>query len=85
MSTRASILYSPDAGVHLFEDVGMGYEHDGLHLDITTGVMDSDSQYGGFDFDDAAERGRSDGSAHLRLPVEVCEAIADFVLKRRRR
>lgn len=76
MSTRSSILC--DDVIHLFEDVACDYAEEGLHLDITPdgGAM---SDYGDF----ALSAHVNGVNLHLRLPVEVCEAIADFVMRRR--
>lgn len=83
MSTRSSIVYkSPHTpgGFHLFEDVGEDFSVSGLHLDIRPVSHSSTGQYGDFHM---SVDGCGAASISLRLPIEVCEAIADFVVERR--
>jgi hypothetical protein len=82
MSTRCSILYKGEPtdpqALHLFEDCLERYEDAGLHLDITPIAPKCPGQYGDFSFDAPCD-------VHLRIPHEVCEAIANWVIERRER
>lgn len=83
MSTRSSILYLDDGAVHLFDDVLEEYEQAGLYLDLRpVRHRPYMSRHEDFGLSVGVE-GRLNVS--LRIPVEVCEAIADYVLRRRER
>lgn len=78
MSTRASIYC--DDGAHLFEDMQETYEASGLHLDLSPLMPDGDTgQYGDF----TLSVDPHGVHVSLRIPYEVCEALADWVVKQR--
>lgn len=83
MSTRSSILYLDDGAVHLFADVLENYAESGLHLDLNpVPTSAATGQYGDLEL---VVLGDGRLGLSLRIPVEVCEAIADYVLRRRER
>lgn len=83
MSTRESILYDEATDTHLYADAFEKYEEAGIHLDlhpVASLPADKAGQYGDFWLE---MRGDGRINVGVRIPRIVCEAIADYVAKRR--